>query len=94
MTTWVTVCSVAALLAVAGLFAFGVFYPRPVVNRLVRSYEDQIRRIVQMNDEALARERADCDYYRLAAQSCAAAIAHREGQVRTLMALLDGAQKG
>jgi hypothetical protein len=41
--------------------------------------------VVQALQEALGRERADCDYYRRAAQLCATALAHREGQVRTLL---------
>lgn len=92
MATWVTVCSVIALLVAIGVFAVGVFYPRPVVNRLVNSYEDQIRRLIRTHDLDLARERADSDYYRLAAQSCASAVAHREGQVRVLLALLEQAR--
>lgn len=42
--------------------------------------------------QTLRRAWDDADYYRMAAQSCAAAVAHREAQLRVVEALLEKQQ--
>lgn len=94
MTMWVvTFCGLAVLVTIA-LFVSGALYPRPVVTRIQASHDAEMLRLTKASDAALAREREDCDYYRSAAQSCAAAVAHLDGQLRTLKALLEECQKG
>lgn len=77
MTLWVVVTAAAAVLATIALFVSGLIYPYSAVDRIIRTYEAN-----------LVQAREDTSYYRAAAQSCAAAVAHREGQVRTLQELL------
>lgn len=72
----------ATVLTIA-LFASGLLYSKPAVDRLVAQLETEI-----------VRCREDTDYYRMASQSCAAAVAHLEGQLRVARALLDSGGNG
>lgn len=89
MTVWVMACCGLAVVATIALFASGAIHSYPSVARLIRAHDAELARVLE-----------DCDYYRKAAQSCAAAVAHREGQVAMLEALLrrqeaaPGEQKG
>jgi hypothetical protein len=72
----------ASVVFTISLFSSGMLYTRPVVDRLVRQLEGE-----------MARTREDCDYYRKAAQSCAVAVAHLEGQLKATVALLDSGEE-
>lgn len=88
--SWIMVLSGIAVIVTVVLFSAGVLYPSPVVSRLQRAHDNEMKRMVRTYENILARERSDTDYYRKAAQTCAAAVAHLEGQTRTLMALVEG----
>ena len=94
MASWLVITCVGAVLVTIGLFVSGALYPRPVVSRIQQAHDAEMQRLIAGHVETVARMREDGDYYRQAAQSCATAVAHREGQVRTLQALLDQCRKG
>lgn len=94
MTAWIVTFSGFAVIVTIALFVSGALYPRPVVSRIQRAHDEEVKRILRAHEEVLQRERSDCDYFRSAAQSCAMAVAHLEGQCRTLQALLDQCREG
>lgn len=91
---WIVVISGIAVLATVVLFATGALYARPVVTRMQQAHDREIERLIQASDKALLRAVEDGDYYRRAAQSCAVANAHLDGQLRTVTALLEKCQRG
>ncbi len=91
MATWVALSggiAMLAMLATVVLFASGILYARPSVVRLISTHDAEVSRLISTHEAALGRAIEDCSYYRKAAQSCAAAVAHREGQVKMLEAML------
>lgn len=81
------------MLVTVVLFATGILCAYPSVARMQRAHDAELARMQRAHDAVLVRTVEDCDYYRRAAQSCAAAVAHREGQVMMLEALLSQQRK-
>jgi hypothetical protein len=77
MATWAAILSGLVALTMIALFASGALYARPTVMRLQHAHDAELARVIE-----------DCDYYRRAAQSCSEAVAHREGQLRIMEAML------
>jgi hypothetical protein len=78
-TMIVVAASCGAVVITIGLFVSGLVYARPAVDRIVEALSGELQ-----------RARIDADYYRTAAQSCAATVAHREAQLRVAESLLSG----
>jgi len=91
---WIVVISGIAVLATVALFVTGLLYARPVVARMQQTHDKDLDRMIAEHDKALLRAIQDGDYYRAAAQSCALANAHLDGQLRTVTALLEQCRKG
>lgn len=91
---WIVVISGVTVLATVVLFSTGTLYARPVVDRIQKAHDSEVERLIAAHDRALQRSIEDGDYYRQAAQSCAVANAHLDGQLRTVTALLEQCRRG
>lgn len=91
---WLVIFSGIAVLATVIMFASGALYARPVVTRMQQAHDREVERLIDAHEKALGRSIEDGDYYRQAAQSCAVANAHLDGQLRTVTALLEQCRRG
>lgn len=86
---WLIAASGIAVIFTVIMFSTGALYARPVVTRMQQAHDREVERMIKAHDQALARSNEDGDYYRRAAQSCALANAHLDGQLRTVKTLLE-----